>query len=144
MHDTPSEFDKFDDLKRQYRNFQRDPAVVIFCPWCMRGNKPGDHACCGFFAEGVDRIGKEQLESVARQWREVRLGSKSNIVCPYCDKRVFKSQAGHPADWPRPNWSPFCCDMLSDAATALMERDKLNRLKDDKARIEDVVSAGRN
>jgi hypothetical protein len=33
--------------------------------------------------------------------------------------------------------SPWCCDSLADAAMAIIEREKLKQLADDKKRIED-------
>src|ERR1022692_2515782 len=120
LHDEPTEQDRFEDLCRQYANFQRDPATVIFCPWCMKGNKGGEPACCAFFNDGVERIGREQMASVEKQFRESRLGSHGAVKCPYCFTWNKKPDPGDgPEAWMRPFVSPWCCNMMSDCVTAL-------------------------
>lgn len=146
MHDTPTHEDKQRDLMKQYLRLAADGQGSIFCPWCLKANKPGEPACCGLFTEGVARIGQEQLQSVIRQWRKIVIGVRKHLNCPYCGKTVDKPSAeNHPADWIRPMQSPFCCDQMHDAATAIIERETLERLKAQKNRIEDkVVEVGRN
>ncbi len=145
LHDEPSERDKFEDLQRQYANFQRDPSTVIFCPWCMKGNKAGEPACCAFFTDSVERIGREQLASVERQFRNFRATGGNGfrgIKCPYCATLNKPPQPGDgPESWPRPFESPWCCNLLHDAATALTERIMSDRLAEQRKRIEDKVSA---
>lgn len=141
LHDAPTEADRFEDLERQYANLQADPATsVIFCPWCSKGNRPDQGACCGFFAEGVAKIGQKKLDSVIKQLREVRLGSRKSIHCPYCGSYI--RHAEHPVDWPRPLTSPFCCDIFSDAALAIAQRQAVEEQVEQKKRIEDGLARG--
>ena len=138
MHDTPSDQDKQDDLLRQYENVRAGIAPSIFCPWCFKANVPDKPACCGFFKEGVDKIGRDQFNSVLKQWKEVKLGAARSLRCPYCGTWVKKADEDtHPGEWVRPLHSPFCCDLLADAATAIVERELAQRLAEDKKRIED-------
>lgn len=133
LHDIPSESDRQEDLARQYANLTEDG--VIFCPWCSKGNKPGMGTCCGFFAEGVAKIGQEKFQSVVAQLREVRLGGRRSIACPYCG--AYNRYEENPADWTRPMVSPFCCSMMYDAALAISQRIETARLVDQKKKIED-------
>ena len=135
LHNTPTEADKQADLARQYANLTGSDNDVIFCPWCSKGNKPGMGSCCGFFAEGVAKIGQDKMRSVVEQLKEVRLGSRKSIRCPYC--KAYNRFAENPADWPRPMVSPFCCDLMSDAALAISQRIETARLIDEKKKIED-------
>lgn len=138
IHDEPTEADKQSDLERQYKACEKGDTDTVFCPWCFKGNRPETPACCGFFAQGVTAYGQRQFQSVINQLKEVRFGARKGINCPYCHKRcVYKE---HPTDWIRPMVSPFCCDMLSDVATAIVERKTLERLTADKKRIEDATS----
>jgi DNA-directed RNA polymerase subunit RPC12/RpoP len=139
QHDTPTEADKHDDLRRQYAAFhvERTKGVTtqIFCPWCFKANKPGLAPCCPQFAEACTQIGKDQLAGVHRQLREVREGRRTAIDCPYCGTRVMRAE--HPADWPRPMVSPFCCDLMHDAALAIAQRGAVEAATEAKKRIED-------
>ncbi len=138
-YDTPSEADKLDDLWRQCENFEKKLAPSIFCPWCLKANTPALPQCCGFFKEGIEKRGKHQFESVLKQLKEVRLGRFHSIKCPYCHVRMKAlGPDAHPSEWPRPLVSPFCCDMMSDAATAVVERMTLDKLTADKKKIEDA------
>ena len=138
QHDSPSETDKQDDLTRQYANLRTGKGLVIFCPWCLKSNKPGAPPCCPFFAEGIRKIGEGQLQSIVDQRREVRLGSKRSIKCPYCG--AYNREPGeHPADWIRPMVSPVCCDTFEGAMVAVAQREILQRQIDEKKRIEDGV-----
>lgn len=143
-HDTPSEHDKYLDLRRQYLTLKDGGS--IFCPWCLKGNKPGETACCGLFTEGVARVGKEQFFSVQTQFRKIREGGRKHINCPYCGTTINRpDKEDHPADWVRPMVSFTCCTMLLNAITALVERETLDKLKAQKSRIEDkVVQVERN
>jgi uncharacterized Zn-finger protein len=139
-----------EDLERQYDNLRADPATVIFCPWCHKTNKLGSEPCCGLFTEGVEKIGQRQFQSIVNQWREMKLGSRRTIKCPYCGQYNRKAEENqHPADWIRPMVSPFCCQLFQDAAIAIAEREALHVQIDQKKRIEDgvveeVLKAGRN
>lgn len=143
-HDTPTEHDKFIDLRTQYLRLKG--SGTIFCPWCLKINKPGEPACCGLFTEGVERIGREQFRSVQMQFRKIREGGRRHINCPYCGGVVKKPDAeDHPADWIRPMVSWLCCDLLANAVTAIIERETLDKLRAQKARIEDrTADVGRN
>lgn len=145
-HDTPTEQDKLSDLWRQCENFESGTALQIFCPWCLKANTPSLPQCCGFFKEGIEKRGQNQLESVLKQLKEVRLGRFRSIKCPYCHVRMKALAAdAHPSEWPRPNFSPFCCNMMADAATAVVERMTLDKLTADKKKIEDAQErVGRN
>lgn len=149
LHDEPTEADRCEDVERQYREFRSAPdgtiVPVIFCPWCTRGNKPGDPPCCAAFTEAVDAIGKKQLASVERQIREIRLGGQRSMHCPYCDTRIPKPKSDSPLDWYRPNVSPVCCDLLHDAVLAISQRAIVLDGIERKKKIEDgLVSAARN
>ena len=143
-HDQPTERDRYIDLRDQYLRARAGRS--IFCPWCLKANKPGEAACCPLFSEGVERIGKEQFQSVQMQFRKIRAAGRKHINCPYCGTTINKPDAeNHPADWVRPMVSPFCCDMMHNAVTAIIERETLDKLKAHKARIEDkVVAVERN
>ncbi len=139
MHDTPTEKDKLEDLWRQCENFEKKEAASIFCPWCLKANTPSLPQCCGFFKEGIEKRGQHQFDSVLKQLKEVRLGRFRSIKCPYCHTRMKAlGPDAHPSEWPRPLISPFCCDLMSDAATAIVERMTLDKLTADKKKIEDA------
>ena len=90
---------------------------------------------------GVEEIGKKQLQSVIDQQKEILLGAKKTIHCPYCGfyNRPFSRD---PEAWSRPNVSPFCCDLLQDAALAIAQRMEVERLTSMKKKIEDAVAGG--
>lgn len=137
-HDAPTDLDRQEDLERQYREFRKEPDRTVFCSWCGKGNRHGLPACCLSFAEGVAAIGKKQFESVQKQLREVHLGSRVSIKCPYCETHLKKvGPDTHPSEWIKPMVSPFCCTLLRDAATAIVERKTLEQLTAEKKRIED-------
>lgn len=141
LHDTPTSEDQQLDLERQYANWQEGHMETIFCPWCGAGNAPDKPTCCGSFKVGVDAIGERQLKSVIRQLKEVRLGSRKTIKCPYCGIRVKKeASAGHPSEWPRPMVDPFCCDKMHDAAMAIVEKLTFDKLAEHKSRVEEGMS----
>ena len=142
-----TEDDKQEDLALQYAKLKTDPRAIIFCPWCSSVNRapqsdePPIGACCTPFALGIAAIGKEQLASVLKQHREILLGSKRTIHCPYCGTHN-KPFSKDPADWTRPNVNPSCCDLLSDAALAISQRMETARLIEKKKRIEDGIARG--
>lgn len=138
MHSDPTERDKLEDLWRQCDNLDSGTAVSVICPWCFKINRRDLPGCCRFFTQGIDQRGKERFESVLKQFKEIRLGSAQSMHCPYCDTWTKKPAPDtHPSEWPRPMVSPFCCSMMADAATAIVERIMLERLTEDKKRIED-------
>src|SRR5579863_10162292 len=135
---TPDE--KQEDLEQQYDKLRADPATVIFCPWCHKTNVLGQEPCCGLFKDGVERYGQRKFQSVLSQWREMKLGARRTIHCPYCGAYNQKAEENqHPADWIRPMRSPFCCDLFQDAAIAIAEREALHVQIDQKRKIEDHV-----
>jgi hypothetical protein len=142
-----TEEERQEDLAEQYTKLKTDPRAVIFCPWCSQVNRapqagePDVGACCNQFALGVQKIGRDQLESVIRQQREILLGGRRHIHCPYCGVHN-KPWSSDPADWVRPMVSPFCCNTLHDAALAVAQRMELARLAEQKKRIEDGVAQG--
>ncbi len=142
LHDEPTEADRQDDLDRQYALFRANPEHKIICPWCFAINEAGAEACCLPFQDGVDLIGKKQFESVQRQMKEIRLGSRVSIHCPYCDTRLKKPEDNHPASWQRPMVSPVCCDLLHAAVMAVGQQQEVERLVEQKKRIEDGVAKG--
>lgn len=139
--------EKQEDLELQYAKLQKDPKAIIFCPWCSAVNRapqegePPVGACCPQFAMGVELIGQNQLDSVIRQRREILLGAKKTIHCPYCGfyNRPFSKD---PEAWSRPMVSPFCCDLLSDAALAIAQRETLERQKEKFEQIGEAISRG--
>lgn len=135
--DDSVEIEKQRDLERQCRNMEASETDKIVCPWCFAINKKDVPPCCDKFTEGLNRRGQRQLQSVIDQQRDILSGRRVNLNCPYCHSLVKKKNLGDPVDWIRPNHSPFCCDNLSDAITAIVERGLLNRLTEDKKRIED-------
>jgi uncharacterized Zn-finger protein len=145
LHDTPTAEDQQLDLERQYANLQDGEVTSIFCPWCGAGNVEGTPPCCSAFAIGIELIGKRQLESVFRQFNEVREGEihrcknrKKYVDCPYCQTRLKMNQsATTPDGWIRPNVSPFCCDLMGEAAKAFVEALTFETLKMQKAAIDD-------
>ena len=145
-HPGLSEDEKQIDLQDQYAKLATDPKAIIFCPWCSAVNRapqegePAVGACCNPFALGVALIGQKQLASVISQRREILLGSRKTIHCPYCGVHN-KPFSKHPADWTRPLVSPFCCDILRDAALAVAQRVELERLATLKKQIEDGVAS---
>ena len=136
--------DKQADFEDQYATLRKDPKKIVFCPWCsginrapQEGEEPAA-ACCPQFAMGVDLIGKKQLQSVIDQRKEILLGGRRNLKCPYCGELNFIDAIKSPADWKRPNVSPFCCDLLSDAALAIAQREVL---EDRKRKLEQIGEA---
>lgn len=143
-HDEPTELDREEDLARQYKAMRDTPdggiVPIIFCPWCSTGNRVGDAPCCVAFSSAVDTIGKKQLASVERQMREVRLGSRRSMHCPYCDARMKKPKSNHPSDWHRPMVSPVCCELMHDAVLAITQRGLVQAQIEHKKRVEDGLT----
>jgi hypothetical protein len=143
MHYTPTEKDKLEDLWRQLK--EHDGTGSIVCPWCFTANKPGVAICCPDFKAGWEARGQHNLALVTKQIRELQLGKRRSFHCPYCDARLKKpSPEQHPADWPRPMVSPFCCDLLAEAVRAVAEGISFEVLMDRKKRIEDGLDRDRN
>lgn len=88
----------------------------------------------------VPTEGERKLQSIIDQLREVKLGTRTNIQCPYCNHH--SRPVADPADWPRPFISPFCCDLFEVAAGAIAEREALRIQTEHKKRIEDQLSNG--
>lgn len=142
-----TEVEKQQDLEDQYVALRRDPKKIVFCPWCSGINRapqegePPAPACCPQFAMGVELIGQKQLQSVIAQQKEILLGAKKTIHCPYCGF-YNRPYSRDPEAWSRPMVSPFCCTLLHDAALAIAQRMDLERLTEQKKRIEDAVAGG--
>lgn len=86
--------------------------------------------------------GEEKLRNVQMQFVRARKGERDKIECPYCCD-IFKF-GGDIENWKRPGVSPFCCDSMQAAATAVAQRLMLQDTIDIKKKIEEAVSTGRS
>lgn len=86
--------------------------------------------------------GEEKLKSVSTQFARARKGERDKIECPYCGD-IFK-YGGDIDNWKRPGVSPFCCDSMQAAATAVAQRMMLQDTIDIKKKIEEAVATGRS
>lgn len=138
-----TESERHEDIDRQASNLEAGVSNSIFCPWCFKINKLDAAPCCHFFTDALKKRGEAKLQSVITQLHAVKTGRMRSLRCPYCSKWNPRMEFdAHPSEWIRPMVSPFCCNMLADAATAIVERETLRRLVEDKNKIEDAVSKG--
>jgi uncharacterized C2H2 Zn-finger protein len=115
--------------------------IALLCPWCSKINRQDMPVCCGPMQDAREKLGKRRFDSILKQLWDVKSGRAVSLRCPYCDKWNKRATPDtHPSEWTRPNVNPFCCDLMSDAATAIVERMTLERLTEDKKRIEDTVA----
>lgn len=140
--------DRIDELDRQLTLIERRGPVIVVCPWCgaitneFRAENPD---CCLDFRQARDSRGIEKLETLKRNHRRMLNGEITCLSCPYCHKhnyRVSKSEQ-HPAEWKRPNVSPFCCDLFALAVKAICYAMAEQKLQDDTARIADEIARGK-
>ena len=79
--------------------------------------------------------GEEKLSFIAQQFARARKGQQDKVTCPYCS-HTFK-YGGFQENWKRPGVSPFCCDNMQEAATAIAHRIVLQSQIDMKKKIEE-------
>lgn len=117
-----SEADKVIEVDRQIR-----AGGPVWCPWCRAMNVPNQTKCCVAFQSCLEDRAEAQLQSVIAQQKAIELGQANAIVCPYCSRINVAPEPGeqrHPSEWIRPMKSPFCCDLLTIAIIAVVERKK--------------------